>query len=90
MANSIEAGHRGSSRHGIPDQWHGIHLLGLQTAQLNTLKITSMVRSFFGYRFQIPHTPPEPWNRLHHPETVELPNQMNLDFEKGPGGKKKF
>ena len=36
--------------------------------------------------FPDPHTPfdcPEPWNRLHHPETVELPNQMNLDFEKG-------
>ena len=42
--------------------------------------------------FPDPHTPfdcPEPWNRLHHPETVELPNQMNLDFEKGPGGTKK-
>ena len=42
--------------------------------------------------FPDPHTPfdcPEPWNRLHHPETVELPNQMNLDFEKRPWWHKK-
>ena len=42
--------------------------------------------------FPDPHTPfdcPEPWSRLHHPETVDLPRQMNLDFENKPWWHKK-
>ncbi len=69
----------------LPVAWHHSSWVGNQTVRF--LQEPREDPFVFWASFPDPHTPfdcPEPWNRLHHPDEVDLPEHRTRDLERRP------
>ena len=69
----------------LPVAWHHSSWVGNQTVHF--LQEPREDAFVFWASFPDPHTPfdcPEPWNRLHHPDEVDLPHHMERDLDRRP------
>lgn len=70
---------------GLPVTWHTSTWVGNQSVRFIEKHRDEPFALWTS--FPDPHTPfdcPEPWNRLHDPEEVDLPHHMQRDFERRP------
>lgn len=70
---------------GLPVAWHNSTWIGNQAVQF--MENSADQPFCLWASFPDPHHPfdaPEPWNRLHHPDEVDLPPFRTLDLERRP------
>ncbi len=71
---------------GLPAQWHSSSWIGDRT--IDWLRRRDDANPFCMWvSFPDPHHAfdcPEPWSRLHHPDSVELPDHRTLDLDRRP------
>lgn len=70
---------------GLPVAWHNSTWIGDRT--IDWLKGNAAEPFCLWASFPDPHHPfdaPEPWGRLHHPDSIRLPEHRTLDLERRP------